>query len=141
MVDVTKDNTAVNELRARMQLTASAFKERMLRDINRLYEEVADLDTEIQEGMSNRVGDGFQSNEARKYAARLRANVLRDTAKDLEGIQADLATAISGLVGEKYALGESDTVGGLIGNATPKNYEMSELAIQVMTPPGPVPPA
>jgi len=48
----------------------------------------------------------------------------------------DLVTDISGLVGEDFTENpEGSKLGGLIGNASQKNFEQSELAIQVLTPP------
>jgi hypothetical protein len=87
--------------------------------------------------MSNRVGSGFQANEAKKYAYRLVKPVLRDTLQDLDGIKRDLVADIATLVGEEFAAsqGETGEMSGIIGMATTKNFEQSELAIQVLTPP------
>ena len=137
MVEVVKDNTDVNKLRRRLVDIKLAFKESMDREVSRLFEEVEDLDVEVQEGMSNRVGSGFQANEAKKYAYRLVKPVLRDTLQDLDGIKRDLITDIATLVGEDFSstMGESSDIGGIIGMSTTKNFEQSELAIQVLTPP------
>lgn len=135
MVEVVKDNTDVNKLRRKLVDMKLAFKESMEREVNRFFEEVEDLDTEIQEGMSNRVGSGFQGNEAQKYAERLVRPIMGDTLQDLDGIKRDLITEVAGLVGEKFAVGEIANLGGLIGNATSKNYEQSELAIKFLLPP------
>jgi hypothetical protein len=136
MVEVVKDNTDVNKLRRKLVDIKLAFKESMDREVSRIYEEIEDLDKEIQEGMSNRVGSGFMANEAKKYAYRLIKPIMRDTLQDLDGIKIDLATDISGLVGEDFAKNpEGSKLGGLIGNASQKNFEQSELAIQILTPP------
>ena len=137
MVEVVKDNTDVNKLRRRLVDIKLAFKESMDREVSRLFEEVEDLDVEVQEGMSNRVGSGFQANEAKKYAYRLVKPVLRDTLQDLDGIKRDLVADIATLVGEEFAAtqGETGEMSGIIGKATTKNFEQSELAIQVLTPP------
>ena len=137
MVEVVKDNTDVNKLRRRLVDIKLAFKESMDREVSRLFEEVEDLDVEVQEGMSNRVGSGFQANEAKKYAYRLAKPILRDTLQDLDGIKRDLITDIATLVGEDFSstMGESSEIGGIIGMSTTKNFEQSELAIQVLTPP------
>jgi len=137
MVEVVRDNTDVNKLRRRLVDIKLAFKESMDREVSRFNEEIEDLDIEVQEGMSNRVGSGFQANEAVKYANRLAKPILRDTLQDLDGIKRDLVTDIATLVGEDYAknLGESCSMSGIIGMATTKNFEQSELAVQVLTPP------
>jgi uncharacterized protein (UPF0335 family) len=137
MVEVVRDNTDVNKLRRRIVDITLAFRESMEREISRFEEEAKDLDIEVQEGMSNRVGSGFQANEAKKYAGRLVNPMLRDTLQDLDAIKSDLVTDIATLVGEDFACnyGESGSLSGIIGNATTKNYEQSELAIQVLTPP------
>lgn len=137
MADVikTKDNTDVNKVRRRLVDMVNAMEESMLREVNRFKEEVNDLDIEIQEGMSNRVGSGFQGNEARKYAGRLVNPILNDTLQDLESIKNDLITEIAGLVGEEYVMDGEAELGGMIGNAGVKNYEQSELGIQRLTPP------
>jgi len=136
MVEVVKDNTDVNKLRRKLVDIKLAFKESMDREVSRVFEEIEDLDTEIKEGMSNRVGSGFMANEAKKYAYRLIKPIMRDTLQDLDGIKVDLATDISGLVGEDFVRNpENSKLGGLIGNASQKNFEQSELAIQVLTPP------
>jgi hypothetical protein len=137
MVEVVKDNTDVNKLRRRLVDIKLAFKESMDREVSRLFEEVEDLDVEVQEGMSNRVGSGFQANEAKKYAYRLVKPILRDTLQDLDGIKRDLVADIATLVGEEFAAyqGETGEMSGIIGMATTKNFEQSELAIQVLTPP------
>ena len=137
MVEVVKDNTDVHKLRGRLVDIKLAFKESMDREVSRLFEEVEDLDVEVQEGMSNRVGSGFQANEAKKYAYRLVKPVLRDTLQDLDGIKRDLVADIATLVGEEFAAtqGETGEMSGIIGMATTKNFEQSELAIQVLTPP------
>ena len=90
MVEIVKDNTDVNKVRRRLVDIKLAFKESMDREVSRIFEEIEDLDTEIQEGMSNRVGSGFQANEAKKYAYRLVKPILRDTIQDLDGIKQDL---------------------------------------------------
>jgi hypothetical protein len=131
----TKDNTDVNKLRRKLVDIGNAFEESMRREINRMWEELNDLDTEIQEGMSNRIGSGFLGNEAAKYAYRLRKPVLRDTLQDMDGIKADLCTDIAGLVGEDFVANDATPIGGLIGKSNAKNFEMSELAIQTLTPP------
>ena len=136
MVEVVKDNTDVNKLRRSLVDLKLRFKESMDREVSRLYEEIEDLDTEVQEGMSNRVGSGFMANEAKKYAYRLIKPVMRDTLQDLDGIKADLVTDIASLVGEGFVTDpETSKIGGLIGNANTKNFEQSELAIQVLIPP------
>jgi len=66
MVEIVKDNTDVNKVRRRLVDIKLAFKESMDREVSRIFEEIEDLDTEIREGMSNRVGSGFQANEAKK---------------------------------------------------------------------------
>jgi hypothetical protein len=141
MTDVvkTKDNTDVNLLRRRLFDLGNAFEEDALREINRMWEELNDLDIEIQEGMSNRVGSGFQGNEAAKYAYRLRKPVMNDTIQDLNGIATDLMTQIAGLVGEEFVADDSKAIGGLIGKANAKNFEMSELRIQRVEPPDGMP--
>ena len=137
MVEVVKDNTDVNKLRRKLVDMKLAFKESMEREVNRFFEEIEDLDIEIQEGMSNRVGSGFQGNEAQKYAERLVRPIMGDTLQDLDGIKRDLITEVAGLVGEKFAVDQTANLGGLIGNATSKNYEQSELAIKFLLPPEP----
>ncbi len=108
----------------------------MDREVSRIFEEIEDLDGEIQEGMSNRVGSGFMANEAKKYAYRLIKPVMRDTLQDLDGIKADLITDIASLVGEEFVQDpEKSVLGGLIGNASQKNFEQSELEIKVLDPP------
>lgn len=136
MVEVVKDNTDVNKLRRSLVDLKLRFKESMDREVSRLYEEIDDLDTEVQEGMSNRVGSGFMANEAKKYAYRLIKPVMRDTLQDLDGIKADLITDIAALVGEEFTKDTEKKMGGLIGNAGQKNFEQSELKIQVLAPPG-----
>ena len=135
MVEVVKDNTDVNKLRRKLVDIKLAFKESMDREVSRIYEEIEDLDKEIQEGMSNRVGSGFMANEAKKYAYRLIKPILRDTLQDLDGIKTDLTTDVAALVGEGFVQNPDTKMGGLIGNAGQKNFEQSELAIQVLTPP------
>jgi len=135
MVEVVKDNTDVNKLRRSLVDLKLRFKENMDREVSRVFEEIEDLDKEVQEGMSNRVGSGFMANEAKKYAYRLIKPVMRDTLQDLDGIKADLTTDIAALVGEEFTKDTEKKMGGLIGNANQKNYEQSELAIQVLTPP------
>ena len=136
MVEIVKDNTDVNKLRRRLVDIKLAFKESMDREVSRIFEEIEDLDTEIQEGMSNRVGSGFMANEAKKYAYRLIKPVMRDTLQDLDGIKADLVTDIASLVGEEFVQDPDKSVmGGLIGNASQKNFEQSELEIKVLEPP------
>jgi len=135
MVEVVKDNTDVNKLRRRLVDIKLAFKESMDREVSRIYEEIDDLDIEVQEGMSNRVGSGFQANEAKKYAYRLVKSILRDTLQDLDGIKIDLTADIATLVGEEFVRNSDAPMTGLIGMSTTKNFEQSELAIQVLTPP------
>ncbi len=136
MVEIVKDNTDVNKLRRRLVDIKLAFKESMDREVSRIFEEIEDLDGEIQEGMSNRVGSGFMANEAKKYAYRLIKPVMRDTLQDLDGIKADLITDIASLVGEEFVQDpEKSVLGGLIGNASQKNFEQSELEIKVLDPP------
>ncbi len=61
---------------------------------------------------------------------------MRDTLQDLDGIKADLVTDTASLVGEGFVTDpETSKIGGLIGNANTKNFEQSELAIQVLIPP------
>lgn len=135
MVEIVKDNTDVNKLRRRLVDIKLAFKESMDREVSRIFEEIEDLDTEIQEGMSNRVGSGFMANEAKKYAYRLIKPVMRDTLQDLDGIKNDLVTDIASLVGEEFVQDPAQAMGGLIGNASQKNFEQSELEIKVLEPP------
>jgi hypothetical protein len=135
LVEIVKDNTDVNKLRRRLVDIKLAFKESMDREVSRIFEEIEDLDTEIQEGMSNRVGSGFMANEAKKYAYRLIKPVMRDTLQDLDGIKADLVTDIASLVGEEFVQDPEQAMGGLIGNASQKNFEQSELEIKVLEPP------
>ena len=136
MVEIVKDNTDVNKLRRKIVDMKLAFKESMVREVSRLFEEVEDLDTEIKEGMSNRVGSGFMPNEAKKYAYKLIKPIMRDTLQDMEGIMKDLMTDVEALVGEGFVANpEGSAIGGLIGKANQKNFEQSELAIQVLTPP------
>lgn len=135
MVEIVKDNTDVNKLRRRLVDIKLAFQESMDREVSRIFEEIEDLDTEIQEGMSNRVGSGFMANEAKKYAYRLIKPVMRDTLQDLDGIKADLVTDIASLVGEEFVQDPEQAMGGLIGNASQKNFEQSELEIKVLEPP------
>lgn len=136
MVDVVKDNTDVNKLRRRLVDIKLAFKESMDREVSRIFEEIEDLDIEVKEGMSNRVGSGFQGNEAKKYAYRLVKPIMRDTLEDLDGIKKDLVSDIASLVGEAFIKDSDLQMCGLIGTANAKNYEQSELAIQVLMPPG-----
>lgn len=138
MVELTKDNTDVNKLRRRMADTVLAFEEAMLREISRFKEEMTDLDTEIQEGMSNRVGSGFQANEAKKYAYRLTKPIMRDSLEDLRQIAKDLKADIATMVGEAFVGDAAAELGGIIGMAGVKNFEMSELAIQKLDPPAPM---
>jgi len=128
------DNTDVNKLRRRLVEINQSFEESMTREIARLKESNADLDVQIKEGMSNRVGSGFYANEAKDYAEHLVKRVLSKTIEDLDSIKKDLMSDIVGLVGAGYTrdMGE---IGGLIGNASTKNYEQSELVIKVLTPP------
>lgn len=135
MVEVAKENTDVNKLRRKLVDLKLAFKESMDREVSRMFEEIEDLDTEIKEGMSNRVGSGFMANEAKKYAYRLIKPIMRDTLQDLDGIKNDLVTDVAALVGEEFTKDTEKKMGGLIGNANQKNFEQSELAIQVLTPP------
>jgi chorismate mutase len=128
------DNTDVNKLRRRLVEINQSFEESMTREIARLKESNADLDAEIKEGMSNRVGSGFYANEANDYAEYLVKRVLNKTIEDLESIQRDLLSDITGLVGDGY-VHDVAAIGGLIGNASTKNYEQSELTIKVLTPP------
>lgn len=138
MVEVTKDNTDVNKLRSRMKDTALAFEEAMLREISRFKEEMADLDTEIQEGMSNRVGSGIQPNEAKKYADRLVGPIMGDTLSDMKQICTSLQADIATMVGEGFVLDDDAQIGGIIGHAGAMNYETTELAIQKLEPPAPM---
>jgi chorismate mutase len=135
MVEIVMDNTDVNKLRRRLKDIDLAFEESMQREINRVREEIVDLDTEIREGMSNRVGSGFQANEAKKYAHRLTKPILRDALQDLDAIKKDLITDVATLVGENFVIDDESQMGGIIGNATIKNYEQSELDVKVLTPP------
>lgn len=137
MDELIRGNTDVNILRRRIVDITLAFQERMEREISRFREEMNDLDVEVQEGMSNRDGSGFHANEAKKYAHRLVKPIMGDSLQDLEAIKRDLITDISTLVGENFATsgGESEKISGLIGMATTKNFEQSELSIQVLTPP------
>lgn len=64
MVDIPQNNTDVNLLRRRMNDVLLGYKEMMLREITRVEEEFADLDAEILEGMSCRIGSGFLAGEA-----------------------------------------------------------------------------
>ncbi len=138
MVELTKDNTDVNKLRRRMVDTKLAFEEAMLREISRFNEEMADLDEEIREGMSNRVGSGIQPNEAKKYADRLVGPILRDSFHDLEQIATSLKVDIATMVGMEFIDAVDGELGGIIGNAGAMNYETSELAIQKLDPPAPM---
>ena len=135
MVEIVKDNTDVNKVRRRLVDIKLAFKEGMDREVSRIFEEIEDLDTEIREGMSNRVGSGFQANEAKKYAYRLVKPILRDTIQDLDGIKQDLTADIATLVGEDFVEDQTCAMSGIIGNATAKNFEQSELDIKVLNPP------
>ena len=135
MVDIVRDNTDVNKVRRRLVDIKLAFKESMDREVSRFFEEVEDLDTEIQEGMSNHVGSGFQANEAKKYAYRLVKPIMRDTLQDLDGIKQDLITDIATLVGEDFVVDQDVAMSGIIGKATIKNFEQSELDVKVLTPP------
>lgn len=140
MVEKVKDNTDVNKVRRRLVDMTLAFEESMLREINRLKEEVKDLDTEIQEGMSNRVGSGFQANEAAKYAYRLIKPIMRDSLEDLDGIKRDLMADIATMVGDEFVCDQNAKMGGIIGRAGIKNFEQSELGIQTLEPPVETPP-
>ena len=135
MVEIVKDNTDVNKVRRRLVDIKLAFKESMDREVSRIFEEIEDLDTEIREGMSNRVGSAFQANEAKKYAYRLVKPILRDTIQDLDGIKQDLTADIATLVGEDFVEDQDSAMSGIIGNATAKNFEQSELDIKVLNPP------
>jgi hypothetical protein len=135
MVDIVKDNTDVNKVRRRLVDIKLAFKESMDREVSRFFEEVEDLDVEIKEGMSNRVGSGFQANEAKKYAYRLTKPILRDTLQDLDGIKQDLVADIATLVGEDFVMNQDAEMSGIIGKASIKNFEQSELDDKVLTPP------
>lgn len=135
MVENLKDNTAVNELRIGMQVLGNSIKERMYREVNHILEVLKDIDDEVQEGMSNRVGDGFKANEARKYSGRLRADVLQDALTDLDGIKKDITTRISAFIGESYTKDETAPIGGLIGLTTDKNFEQTDLDIKYVIPP------
>jgi hypothetical protein len=135
MVDIVKDNTDVNKVRRRLVDIKLAFKESMDREVSRFFEEVEDLDVEIKEGMSNRVGSGFQANEAKKYAYRLTKPILRDTLQDLDGIKQDLVADIATLVGEDFVMNQDAEMSGIIGKASIKNFEQSELDVKVLTPP------
>lgn len=139
MVDRIRNNTDVNKVRRRLVDIVLALEESMLREINRVKEEVQDLDTEIQEGMSNMVGSGFQANEARKYADRLKKSVLSDTLVDLDCIKNDFIVDVATLIGEAFATRDDAPVGGLIGEAGTKNFEQSELSIKMLIPPDGVP--
>jgi hypothetical protein len=135
MVEIVKDNTDVNKVRRRLVDIKLAFKESMDREVSRIFEEIEDLDTEIREGMSNRVGSGFQAIEAKNYAYRLVNPILRDTIQDLVGIKQDLTADIATLVGEDFVEDQTCAMSGIIGNATAKNFEQSELDIKVLNPP------
>jgi len=135
LVENLRDNTAVNELRTIMVVVGNQFKERMYREVNHVLEVLEDIDVEVQEGMSNRVGDAFKDNEARKYAYRLKTDLLKDALKDLDGIKRDLITRTSMLVGEEYATHDDVPIGGLIGMTTDKNFEQTDLAIRFVNPP------
>lgn len=135
MAEIMRDNTAVNELRLRMQILGNATKERLYREVSHILEVLADIDEEIQEGMSNRVGDGFKFNEARKYANRLRSDVLCDALSDLDGIKQDLTVTVAGLVGEEFVVDAGKSIGGHIGKTTDKNFEQTELDIKFVVPP------
>ena len=136
MDELIRGNTDVNIIHRIVDITL-AFQERMEREISRFREEMNDLDVEVQEGMSNRDGSGFHANEAKKYAHRLVKPIMGDSLQDLEAIKRHIITDISTLVGENFATsgGESEKISGLIGMATTKNFEQSELSIQVLTPP------
>lgn len=135
MVENLRDNTAVNELRTIMVVVGNQFKERMYREVNHVLEVLEDIDVEVQEGMSNRTGDAFKDNEARKYAYRLKTDLLKDALKDLDGIKRDLITRTSMLVGEEYATKDDVPIGGLIGMTTDKNFEQTDLSIKFVQPP------
>jgi hypothetical protein len=66
---------------------------------------------------------------------RLVKPILRDTIQDLDGIKQDLTADIATLVGEDFVEDQDSAMSGIIGNATAKNFEQSELDIKVLNPP------
>ena len=122
LVDKLVDNTAARMLRTMVKATTDAYEERMLREIARFKEEAADLDVEIQEGMTNRVGDGFQVHEAPKYADRINKLLWGEATMSHDAILAALES-------------DRDNMLGVISRTKAMPLEQSELAIVKLAPP------
>jgi uncharacterized protein (UPF0335 family) len=125
MVEQLVDNTAARMLRNFLKLTADAYEERMLREIERLKEEARDLDDEIREGMSNRTGDGFQSHEAPKYAERIEKLLYGEAVQSHDAIMAALAS-------------DKDSMVSVITRTKAMPLEQSELQIVKLAAPSPI---
>lgn len=113
---------------------ALGYEERMLREVARLKEAMADLDREIQEGQSNRVSDGFLPPEATKYAVDILDN-FHDAQASQKAIMDALCTAVVGMVGAEMSVNK---IGGLVGNTRLMPIEQKELGIQILPAPGPI---
>ena len=122
LVEKLVDNTAARMLRVVLKATADAYEERMLREISRFKEEAADLDIEIQEGMTNRVGDGFQIHEAPKYSDRINKLLWGEATMSHDAILAALES-------------DRDNMLGVISRTKAMPLEQSELAIVKLAPP------
>ena len=125
LVEKLVDNTAARMLRVYVRATADAYEERMLREIARMKEEANDLDTEIQEGMTNRVGDGFQMHEAPKYADRINKLLFTEAEMSHDAIMSALAA-------------DRDNMVAIITRAKAMPLEQSELSIVKLAPPAPI---
>jgi uncharacterized protein (UPF0335 family) len=119
------DNTAARMLRNLLKLSADAYEERMLREVERMKEEARDLDDEIKEGMTNRNGDGFQTHEAPKYADRIEKLVYGEAVQSHEAIIAALAA-------------DKDSMLGVISRTKAMPLEQSELGIVKLAEPAPI---
>jgi len=126
MVAKLVDNTAARMLRTMLVATAQAYEERMLREISRLKEEANDLDIEIQEGMTNRNGDGFQMHEAPKYSDRIIKLLYDEATMSHDAIMSALAA-------------DRDNMLAIISRTKAMPLEQSELAIVALPSPSAIP--
>lgn len=122
MVTQLKDNTATRELRRAIKDAVDGYEERLLREIARMKEVASDIDLEVQEGMSNRNGDGFQPNEAKKYAGRIVEEMRDESVASLKAVCSALSGRVSNLV-------------SIIDSSKAMPLEQSELGIVVVPEP------
>lgn len=136
MVTQLKDNTATRRLNSELALISQSNEERMLREIARTNEELADLASEVWEGMSNRVGDGFQPGEARKYAKRIKEDIYDTYVKNMETLMKSFKSDIQNLIGDDL---DQNVPGGMIGRYGYMELEQTQLDIVKVPVPGEIP--